>query len=132
FLAARQCLRVCTTSQTHSGPLSSSPIGHSLAIPKSQLASLLTFEKARAQSSRLPQPARKDHRCYAFPLKLASVLSANYVCRLSERPRKRQLVPIRVWRVKIAFTPCTIARCFRVKAVFLQVAPESVHIRHVQ
>jgi hypothetical protein len=39
---------------------------------------------------------QRDHRCYAFPLKLASVLSATYVYRLSERSRKRQLVPIRV------------------------------------
>jgi len=41
-------------------------------------------------------------------------------------------VAVRIGHVKIAFSPGGVAWDFRIKSTFLQMSPESVHIRNVE
>jgi hypothetical protein len=49
-----------------------------------------------------------------------------------ERARKRQLVPIRVGHVEIAFSPGSVSRTFRMKSLSPQICPACIHVRHVE
>jgi hypothetical protein len=98
-----------------------------------------SFACVQIKTSQSPDSGRDLRRpgwiagVYAFPVKTGIAPSlVKQVYRSWQLARKRQLMPVRVWHVKIALAPGPILRPGRIESAFFQMGPGCVNIGHIQ